>query len=163
MKFGRAPTTKQTGPGTGSSLPETPGVSVDWRVVLAVKVVFWASLGALVWTHAAYPVAAAAAARVRAPRGGRAPGLPPRAGVVAAPHPEAARVRPRRVRRAEELPRVAVIVAAHDEEAVIERRVENLLALDYPRDRYEVMVASDASTDRTEEADATMTSYRSRG
>ena len=48
-------------------------------------------------------------------------------------------------------PSVAVIVAAHDEEAVIERRIENLLALDYPRDRLEIVVTSDASTDRTEE------------
>ncbi len=47
--------------------------------------------------------------------------------------------------------RVAVIVAAHDEESVIERRVANLLALDYPRDRLEIVVTSDASTDRTEE------------
>jgi cellulose synthase/poly-beta-1,6-N-acetylglucosamine synthase-like glycosyltransferase len=48
-------------------------------------------------------------------------------------------------------PRVAVIVAAHDEEAVIERRLENLLALDYPADRVELVVASDASSDRTNE------------
>ncbi|MGZ8698105.1 MAG: glycosyltransferase family 2 protein, partial [Gaiellaceae bacterium] len=46
-------------------------------------------------------------------------------------------------------PSVTVIVAAHDEEAVIERRVENLLALDYPTDRLEVVVASDDSTDGT--------------
>jgi len=91
--------------------------------VLAVKVVFWASLGALAWAHVAYPGAAALAARLR----------------------------PRRIRQGDDLPSVAVIVAAHDEEGVIERRVENLLAVDYPRDRYEVIVASDASTDRTEE------------
>jgi cellulose synthase/poly-beta-1,6-N-acetylglucosamine synthase-like glycosyltransferase len=48
-----------------------------------------------------------------------------------------------------------VIVAAHDEDAVIERRVGNLLALDYPRDLLEVVVTSDASTDRTEELAAT--------
>ena len=44
-----------------------------------------------------------------------------------------------------------MIVAAHNEETVIARRVENLLALDYPRDRLEIVVTSDASTDRTEE------------
>ena len=44
-----------------------------------------------------------------------------------------------------------MIVAAHNEEAVIERRIENLLALDYPRERLEIVVTSDASTDRTEE------------
>ena len=44
-----------------------------------------------------------------------------------------------------------MIVAAHDEETVIERRIENLLALDYPADKLEIVVTSDASTDRTEE------------
>ena len=44
-----------------------------------------------------------------------------------------------------------MIVAAHDEEAVLERRVVNLRELDYPSDRLELVVTSDASTDRTEE------------
>ena len=39
-----------------------------------------------------------------------------------------------------------MIVAAHNEEAVIERRVANLQALDYPQDRLELVVTSDAST-----------------
>ena len=34
---------------------------------------------------------------------------------------------------------------------MIERRLENLLGLDYPADRLEIVVASDASTDRTHE------------
>ena len=46
---------------------------------------------------------------------------------------------------------MTVIVAAYNEEPVIERRLENLLALDYPADRLEVVVTSDASTDRTHE------------
>ena len=88
------------------------------------KVFFWASAGALVWTHAAYPLAARALARVRT----------------------------RPVLADEDtLPTVAVIVAAHDEEPVIERRVANLRELDYPSDRIELVVTSDASTDRTEE------------
>jgi cellulose synthase/poly-beta-1,6-N-acetylglucosamine synthase-like glycosyltransferase len=45
---------------------------------------------------------------------------------------------------------VSVIVAAHNEESVIARRVENLLALDYPPGLLDVVVASDASTDRTD-------------
>jgi cellulose synthase/poly-beta-1,6-N-acetylglucosamine synthase-like glycosyltransferase len=44
-----------------------------------------------------------------------------------------------------------VIVVAHDEEDVLDRRLENLSALDYPADRLEIVVASDASTDRTNE------------
>jgi cellulose synthase/poly-beta-1,6-N-acetylglucosamine synthase-like glycosyltransferase len=44
-------------------------------------------------------------------------------------------------------PRVSVIVAAHREEAVIAARVENLLALDWPRDALEVIVAVDGGAD----------------
>jgi glycosyltransferase involved in cell wall biosynthesis len=56
------------------------------------------------------------------------------------------------VRKGGSLPRVTVIVAAHDEESVIERRLENLLELDYPAELVEVVVASDASTDGTDAA-----------
>src|SRR4029453_5905168 len=55
------------------------------------------------------------------------------------------------VRRSDVLPRVTVIVAAHNEEEVIARRVENLLELDYPTELLEIVVASDASTARTQE------------
>jgi hypothetical protein len=49
-------------------------------------------------------------------------------------------------------PSVTVVVAAHDEEDVIGRRVENLLALDYPPENLEVVVASDDSADGTNSA-----------
>src|SRR5207253_6197159 len=39
----------------------------------------------------------------------------------------------------------------YNEEHAIERRLENLHALDYPQELLELMVTSDASTDRTEE------------
>jgi cellulose synthase/poly-beta-1,6-N-acetylglucosamine synthase-like glycosyltransferase len=48
------------------------------------------------------------------------------------------------------LPVVAVVVTAHDEESVIERRIENLRALDYPPEKLELVVTSDASTDQTD-------------
>jgi glycosyltransferase involved in cell wall biosynthesis len=89
----------------------------------AAKTLFWGSAAALAWTHVGYPAAAALAARMRG----------------------------RPVRKGGGTPRVSVIVAAHDEEDVIERRLENLLGLDYPEDLVEVLVASDASTDRTDE------------
>ena len=90
---------------------------------MLLKAAFWGSLGALAWTHAGYPFAAAALARLR----------------------------PRPVRKDDATPDVSVIVAAHDEEDVIARRVENLLELDYPPERLEIVVASDGSTDRTDE------------
>jgi cellulose synthase/poly-beta-1,6-N-acetylglucosamine synthase-like glycosyltransferase len=89
-----------------------------------LRAIFWVSAGALGWTHAGYPLAAAALARLR----------------------------PRPVRRGDDLPEVTVVVAAHDEEHVITRRVENLLVLDYPPERLDVVVASDGSTDGTDAA-----------
>jgi cellulose synthase/poly-beta-1,6-N-acetylglucosamine synthase-like glycosyltransferase len=44
-----------------------------------------------------------------------------------------------------------VIIAAHNEESVIEKRIENLLRLDYPKNKLEVIIASDGSTDNTNE------------
>lgn len=46
---------------------------------------------------------------------------------------------------------VSLIISAFNEERVIARKIENSLALDYPRDRLEIIVASDGSTDRTDE------------
>src|SRR5438105_5761645 len=90
---------------------------------MLLKGLFWGSLGALAWTHVGYPAAAALAARVR-------------------PWP---------VSKGGLTPRVTVIVAAFDEESVIERRLENLLGLDYPPELVEIVVTSDASSDRTDE------------
>ncbi|MEX2196087.1 MAG: glycosyltransferase family 2 protein [Thermoleophilaceae bacterium] len=89
--------------------------------MLAVEILFWASAGLLVYTHAGYPLALWLVARrsVSWPEG--------------------------------ELPRVSLVVAAYDEEAVIARKVENMRALDYPAGSLELIVASDGSTDRTAE------------
>ena len=91
--------------------------------MLAVEILFWLCLGLIAWTHALYPLASAALARVAA--------RPPRGADI--------------------LPRVLLVVAAYNEAAVIERRVENLLALDYPADRLRIVVSSDASSDGTDE------------
>ena len=90
---------------------------------MILKGLFWVSLGGLAWTHVGYPVAAAGLRRLRG----------------------------REVTKDEITPSVALIVPAHDEEDVIGPRVENLLELDYPEERLELVVASDGSTDRTDE------------
>ncbi len=46
-------------------------------------------------------------------------------------------------------PFVSIIVPAYNEEAVIGGRIENLLNLDYPNDKYEILVVDDGSTDNT--------------
>ncbi|HET8813806.1 MAG TPA: glycosyltransferase family 2 protein [Solirubrobacterales bacterium] len=52
---------------------------------------------------------------------------------------------------AKQLPMVSLIVPAYDEEEVIAGKVANALALDYPRDRLQIVVASDGSSDATAE------------
>src|SRR5262245_42685063 len=62
-----------------------------------------------------------------------------------------AQVRPRPVRQAAIEPKISFICAAYNEEASIADKLANTLALDYPRDRFEIIVVSDGSSDRTEE------------
>ena len=46
-------------------------------------------------------------------------------------------------------PTVTVMVVAHNEEKVIEKKLNNLLLIDYPREKIDFIVTSDASTDDT--------------
>ena len=48
-------------------------------------------------------------------------------------------------------PRVSLLVAAYNEESVIGQHPRNALATDYPRDKFEAVIASDGSRDRTAE------------
>lgn len=50
-----------------------------------------------------------------------------------------------------EWPEVSILISAYNEEHVIAERIQNLLFLDYPRERLEIVVGSDGSTDRTRE------------
>ena len=50
-----------------------------------------------------------------------------------------------------DLPTVSLLIAAHNEEADIAARIENALGLHYPPDKLEIVIASDGSTDATEE------------
>jgi nucleoside-diphosphate-sugar epimerase/glycosyltransferase involved in cell wall biosynthesis len=59
--------------------------------------------------------------------------------------------RRKRVIRGERIPKVSILVPAHNEASVIRGKLENLLALDFPTDYYEILVGSDGSTDQTED------------
>jgi len=95
----------------------------------ALEVVFWLSCGLIGWTQLGYALALAAIARLLRPQ------RPP-AGVSAAGE-------------LMQTPTLTLIVAAHDEEAVIAAKVANALALDYPRERLELIVACDGCSDAT--------------
>jgi cellulose synthase/poly-beta-1,6-N-acetylglucosamine synthase-like glycosyltransferase len=86
----------------------------------------WICAGLIVYTHVGYPLVLRALVALR-----RHPTLRPETW--------------------EELPRISLIIAAFDEEEVIAAKIANALALDYPRERLELIVASDGSTDRTVE------------
>jgi len=93
-----------------------------------MRAVFWTASLLLAWTHVLYGPALALLRRAR--------GVPPAAPVEGP------------------LPRASLIVAAYAEEAVIAEKVANALALDWPRDRLEVIVAVDGGADPGADATA---------
>ncbi len=103
------------------------------RARTVAKATFWACAAAIVHTHVGYPLTLVALRRLRGQR--REP-----------PQPELDRA-PTAAR-----PLVSLIVAAFDEQEVIAAKVANALASDWPRERLEVIVASDGSGDGTAEA-----------
>jgi cellulose synthase/poly-beta-1,6-N-acetylglucosamine synthase-like glycosyltransferase len=94
---------------------------LDWRP--SAGVLFWVSLALLVYVYVGYPIIAAVRARLSA--------RPPRKAPIE--------------------PAVSIVVIAHNEAERIGVRIENLLALDYPRHQLEIVIGSDGSTDDTVE------------
>ena len=90
-----------------------------------LQVTFWTCAALVLYTYAAYPAVVWFLSRLF----GRAPRPP-------AAHDG-------------DLPTVTLLIAAHNEEAVIAARLDNALGADYPSDRYQVVVASDGSSDGT--------------
>ena len=106
--------------------------------MIALEAVFWLSAGLIVYTHAGYPLALRLLVRLRGDRRAHNPRVAPAAAGAgnAGPSP---------------VPTVSLIVPAYDEEEVIAAKVANALALDYPRERLQIVVASDGSVDATAE------------
>jgi cellulose synthase/poly-beta-1,6-N-acetylglucosamine synthase-like glycosyltransferase len=100
-------------------------------VTTLAAILFWLSAGAIAYTHLGYPLLLMGLAWVKVERRSTKPRV--------------------KGTSAETLPTVSLIVPAYDEEEVIAEKVANALALDYPRDRLQVIVASDGSSDATAE------------
>jgi len=92
-------------------------------VRLTAEIVFWLSVVALFYTYAGYPLLL---------------------GLVSA-------LKSRRVLRGDCEPTVTIIITAYNEARDLAAKLENTLALDYPRELLEIIVASDCSSDRTDE------------
>jgi cellulose synthase/poly-beta-1,6-N-acetylglucosamine synthase-like glycosyltransferase len=91
------------------------------------EIVFWTCLALVAYAYVGYPLVIWTCSRLF----GRGPEPP--AGEDA------------------ELPTLTLLIAAHNEADVIGPRLENALALDYPADKLEIVVASDGSRDATAE------------
>jgi cellulose synthase/poly-beta-1,6-N-acetylglucosamine synthase-like glycosyltransferase len=89
----------------------------------ALEILFWLCAGLIAWTQVGYAIALAALARL----------------LGQASTPE----------QTIQLPSLSLIIAAHNEEAVIAAKVENALALDYPRKLIELIVTCDGCSDAT--------------
>ncbi|MFQ5737132.1 MAG: glycosyltransferase family 2 protein [Thermodesulfobacteriota bacterium] len=92
-----------------------------------LQVIFWAGFAALAYSYIGYPLTLVALNKLLASR------------------------RERRAPQGCATRKVSLIVAAYNEEAVIEGKVANSLSLDYPPELIELWIASDGSTDRTNE------------
>ena len=88
-----------------------------------MKILFWVAASLVVYTYFGYPFVLWAFARARS----------------------------RRVLRKEIFPSVSIIIAARNEADKIRQKIDHTLALDYPGERLEILVASDASDDATDE------------
>ncbi len=88
----------------------------------AFEILFWSSAAALFYTYVGYPLLIALVAMLR----------------------------PRKIARAEHQPSITIIITAYNEERALAAKLENTLALDYPRELTEIIVASDCSSDDTD-------------
>jgi cellulose synthase/poly-beta-1,6-N-acetylglucosamine synthase-like glycosyltransferase len=112
--------------------------------VIAAEVFFWLCAGLIVYTHAGYPLVLWILVRVRgraiadasSSRADASARLDPRSILFDPPPYE---------------PTISLLVPAYDEEEVIAAKVADALALDYPRERLQIVVASDGSSDATAE------------
>src|SRR5437899_7966341 len=125
-----------------------------------MRLLFWASALTIGYVYVGYPVLLAVWAGIVGREGRERSACGPRE------HSEsssgAARASgggaPRAVKKAgregpdDRLPGVSIVLAARNEAHRLAARIENLLALDYPADRRQIIVGSEGSTDRTLEA-----------
>ena len=59
------------------------------------------------------------------------------------------RITPLKFRRADINPHISIIIPAYNEEKSIERKILNTMALEYPKDKVEILVGSDGSNDES--------------
>ena len=94
---------------------------MNWQTT--AEIIFWTSFAALVYTYAGYPLLVYFVSLIR----------------------------PHEIKKSFFEPKVTVLITAYNEENDIRAKLENTLLLDYPKEKLEILVASDGSTDKTDE------------
>jgi glycosyltransferase involved in cell wall biosynthesis len=100
--------------------------------MISLQIIFWLSVALVLYAYAGYPLVLLALSRMRSRTVQKGPIQPP----------------------------VSFIITAHNEQSRIREKLDNTLQLAYPRDKLQIIVASDCSTDGT---DAIVLSYAPHG
>jgi len=95
------------------------GLKIDGY--LAFTVLFWLSMAGIIYTYFGYPLLVAALASLF----------------------------PKAEGGQDVTPTVTLLVAAYNEENVIESKIQNCLAIEYPKNKLQILVITDGSSDRT--------------
>lgn len=104
-----------------------------------IEAVFWTALALVAYVYLGYPLLLAAWSR-----------LAPRPVHRRAPEPPETGLEDESAGSEDRLPRVSLVIAAHNERGTIAQKIDNCLALDYPRGKLEVVLSLDAPSDGTE-------------
>ncbi len=87
------------------------------------QIIFWLAVAALFYVYAGYPLLVYLVSLIS----------------------------PKKIKRTAFEPQVTILITAYNEEKAIRAKIENTLAVDYPKNKLEILVASDGSTDKTDE------------
>ena len=90
--------------------------------MIMVKALFWISIFMIVWANLGYPISILILGKI-------------------------IKKQNHKIKNYE--PSVTIMIVAHNEEKVIEQKINNVLELDYPKNKLEILVSSDNSTDKT--------------
>jgi cellulose synthase/poly-beta-1,6-N-acetylglucosamine synthase-like glycosyltransferase len=91
--------------------------------LIITQVIFWISAAALLYVYVGYPLLVYLLSLIR----------------------------PLEVKKSDVAPTVTILITAYNEEKAIRAKLENTLQIDYEREKLEILVASDGSTDKTDE------------
>ena len=90
--------------------------------MILLLILFWASVFVIFWANIGYPVSIIILGKI-------------------------IKRKNKKVKNYE--PTVTIMIVAHNEEKVIKAKLENVLKVDYPKEKLEIVVSSDNSTDST--------------